>query len=301
VRILITGSNGLLGQKLISLLSETASVELFITAREVPPFPLARAEFHLLDISHKDEVERVVVTVRPDVIINAAAMTQVDPCEVDRDACRRANVDGVAHVVSAAKTINAHLVHVSTDFIFDGTQGLLDESAVPNPGNYYGTCKWEGEQIVLNSNISACIIRTVLVYGVTAGMKRSNIVQWVKQSLENGKKIKVVSDQWRTPTLAEDLAMACYEAARRRATGVYHVSGKDFLSVYQIALHVADFFHLDKDLITPTASSEFVQPGRRPLRTGFTIDKARKDLGFAPRTFHEGLELLKKQMSEGES
>jgi dTDP-4-dehydrorhamnose reductase len=132
-------------------------------------------------------------------------------------------------------------------------------------------------------------------------MKRSNIVQWVKQSLENGKKIKVVSDQWRTPTLAEDLAMACYEAARRRATGVYHVSGKDFLSVYQIALHVADFFHLDKDLITPTASSDFVQPGRRPLRTGFTIDKARKDLGFAPRSFHEGLELLKKQMSESES
>jgi len=292
VRILITGSNGLLGQNLISLLSEIESVHLIVTAKHRPSFELGRGEFHVLDITQKNQVEQVVAKTMPEVIINAAAMTQVDQCELDHDGCKCANVDAVEHLVQSASVHNVHLVHVSTDFVFDGTQELLDESAVPNPVNYYGKCKWESEKIVRDSNISWCIIRTVLVYGVTAAMSRSNIVLWVKKSLEEGRNIKVVSDQWRTPTLAEDLAGACYQAALRRASGIFHVSGKDYLSVYQIALRVADFFKLDKTLITPTESSNFVQPARRPLKTGFKIDKARKELGFEPHSFEEGLRIL---------
>ncbi|MEJ7643947.1 MAG: SDR family oxidoreductase [Chryseolinea sp.] len=298
MRILITGSNGLLGQKLVALLSGMDSLELFATAKDVPPSRLTKGEFHILDISDKQQVEQVVNAIRPDVIINAAAMTQVDPCELEQEACRRVNVDGVKHLMDSAKISKAHLIHISTDFIFDGTQEMVDESAVPNPVNYYGASKLDGEEVLLKSDISWCIIRTVLVYGVTAGMSRSNIVLWVKKSLEDGKEIKVVSDQWRTPTLAEDLAVACYAAAVKRATGIFHVSGKDYLSVYQIALRVADFFHLDKTLITPIDSASFVQPGRRPLKTGFKIDKARKELGFEPHALDQGLEVVKQQIEK---
>jgi len=136
----------------------------------------------------------------------------------------------------------------------------------------------------------------VLVYGITSDMSRSNIVLWVKNNLEQGKTIQVVNDQWRTPTLAEDLAVGCYLAAKKKAQGIYHISGKDFLSPYDIAIKTAEFFKLDKSLITPTDSSLFKQPARRPLTTGFIIDKARKELGYEPHSFDEGIAMLASQI-----
>jgi len=296
VRILVTGCNGLLGQKLASLLSAKDSIKLILTAKNALSYPTNGVEFHLLDITSKTNVDTVVGSTQPDVIINTAAMTQVDPCELDQAACRNANVTGVENLISASQRHSVHLIHVSTDFIFDGTRELLDESAQPNPVNYYGACKLEGERLVTSSTISWCIIRTVLVYGVTHGAGRSNIVLWVKNSLEAGKTIQVVSDQWRTPTLAEDLAAGCYLAALRKARGIYHISGKDFLSIYDIALRTADYFKLDKSLIKATNSSAFTQPGRRPLKTGFIIDKARHDLGYEPHSLDEGIAIVAGQL-----
>lgn len=152
------------------------------------------------------------------MVIHAAAMTQVDQCETEREKCWSANVDGVANIIAACSQTNAHLVHVSTDFIFDGTYGPLDETAIPNPVNYYGESKLAGEKLIQQSKINWAILRTVLVYGVTPDMSRSNIVLWVKKSLEEGKTINVVNDQWRTPTLAEDLAMGCYPPLLKKQT-----------------------------------------------------------------------------------
>ncbi|MEP6735640.1 MAG: dTDP-4-dehydrorhamnose reductase [Chryseolinea sp.] len=296
MKILVTGSNGLLGQKLTDLLSDKPQIRLFATARGSSLLPITGYDFSVLDISDKEQVDNVVAKHKPDVIINAAAMTQVDHCETDHDACYKANVVGVQNVIDACAANNIHLVHVSTDFIFDGTKSMLVESDQPNPVNYYGKSKLDGELLIQQSDISSCIIRTVLVYGITSDLSRSNIVVWVKNSLEAGKTIKVVSDQHRTPTLAEDLASACFLAAEKRAQGIYHVSGKDFMSVYEIAVRSARFFNLDSSLISPVDSSTFIQPGRRPLITGFNIDKAKRELGFAPHSFEEGLALLASQM-----
>jgi dTDP-4-dehydrorhamnose reductase len=137
----------------------------------------------------------------------------------------------------------------------------------------------------------------VLVYGITNDMSRSNIVLWVKNSIEQGKTIQVVNDQWRTPTLAEDLAQGCYLAAVKRAQGIYHISGKDFLSPYQIALATADYFQLDKSFIQPTDSTRFTQPAKRPAKTGFIIEKARRELGYEPHSFPEGIAVLANQLS----
>ena len=298
MKILVTGSNGLLGQKLTELLDSDKSVEFVATAARPAVIPIVRGKFALLDITDGAAVDQVIDEARPDVIINTAAMTQVDHCETQREACWKANVTAVENLVKAAKRNYAHLIHVSTDFIFDGTKELLDESAVPNPVNFYGESKLAGEKVILESEISWGILRTVLVFGVTQDMSRSNIVLWVKKSLEQGKTIQVVNDQWRTPTLAEDLAMGCYLAAKKRAKGIFNISGKDYLSAYDIAIRTADFFKLDKTLIKETDSTKFTQPARRPPRTGFVIDKARKELGYEPRSFEAGLSILASQLSQ---
>jgi dTDP-4-dehydrorhamnose reductase len=295
MKILVTGSNGLLGQKLTALLEQDNSIHLIATARGKSAVPV-KGEFRSLDITEEGAVDQVLSATKPDVVINTAAMTQVDQCETEREACWKANVTAVENLVHACAKNRIHLVHVSTDFIFDGSHGPLDEQEKPAPVNYYGESKLAAEELIQKSALDWAILRTVLVYGITADMSRSNIVLWVKNSLEQGKSIQVVNDQWRTPTLAEDLAMGCYLAATKKTKGIYNISGKDFLSPYDIAVQTADFFKLDKSLIKPTDSSQFKQPARRPLTTGFIIDKARKELGYEPHSFKEGIQLLASQI-----
>lgn len=296
MKILITGANGLLGQKLTQLLAKDNQIDLVATARGALSVPLQRGSFFPLDISNQREVDHVIQQTQPDVIINTAAMTNVDACELQREACWKANVESVQYLVDACEKNSIRLIHVSTDFIFDGTHGPLDENEKPNPVNYYGESKLAAEKIIQQSKLDWCILRTVLVFGISSDMSRSNIVLWVKKSLEEKKTISVVNDQWRTPTLAEDLAIGCYLAATMKAKGIYNISGKDFLSPFDIAIMTADFFKLDKNLIRATDSTQFKQPAARPLKTGFIIDKAKKELGYEPHSFQQGLAILQSQL-----
>lgn len=295
MRILVTGANGLLGQKLVELIS-TKNDYLIATAKSKLVIDLPRGEYHSLDITNRNEVERVLQNSKPDVIINTAAMTQVDQCESEQEKCWLNNVTAVENLVSACEQTKTHFIQVSTDFIFDGTHGPLDETAKPNPISFYGKSKLAAEETVQKSSADWAILRTVLVYGITKDMSRSNIVLWVKKSLEEGKTISVVNDQWRTPTLAEDIAMGCYLAATKKAKGIYNISGDEMMTPYDIAIKTADFFGLDKSLIKQTDSIQFKQPAARPPKTGFIIDKAKKELGYQPHSFVEGLEVLKSQL-----
>lgn len=296
MRILVTGANGLLGQKLVELIS-TKNDFLIATAKSKLVIDLPRGEYHSLDITNRNQVESVVQASKPDVIINTAAMTQVDQCETEQDKCWLNNVTAVENLVHACEQTKTHLVQVSTDFIFDGTNGPLDETAKPNPISFYGKSKLAAEVAVQKSNTDWAILRTVLVYGVTNDMSRSNIVLWVKKSLEEGKTINVVNDQWRTPTLAEDLAQGCYLAATKKMKGIYNISGDEMMTPYDIAIKTADFFGLDKSLIKQTDSTQFKQPAARPPKTGFIIDKAKRELGYQPHRFIDGLEVLNAQLS----
>ena len=296
MKILITGANGLLGYKLVQLLSQQNDIQTIATGRRrISDLPV-NVLFSKLDITDPIQTEKIISNLKPDVIINTAAMTQVDQCETDRDACWKVNVTGVENLITACGKNQTHLVHISTDFIFDGSHGPLDERAVPNPVNFYGESKLGGEKALQESTISWAILRTVLVYGVTPDMSRSNIVLWVKKSLEDGKVINVVNDQWRTPTLAEDLAMGCFLAATKKAKGIYNISGEEVLTPYDIAIQTADFFKLDKALINATDSSKFKQPAMRTPKTGFIITKAKNELGYQPHSFKEGLTLMASQL-----
>lgn len=298
MKILVTGANGLLGQKLCELLQTKADIELVATARRANMLAQGKGVFENLDICDDAQVTEVFERHRPDVIINCAAMTLVDKCELEQEACWKANVEAVENMVAACAVIGARFIQVSTDFIFDGGHGPLTEEDEPSPVNFYGVSKLAAEKIVMKSRVRWCILRTVLVYGVVGDMSRSNIVLWVKESLEQGKEIKVVNDQFRTPTLAEDLAMACYLAAVKNATGIYNVSGKDLITPYDIAIRTATYFDLDRSLIRPVDSTIFRQPARRPLRTGFIIEKARKELGYEPHSFDEGLAIIARQIAK---
>ena len=170
---------------------------------------------------------------------------------------------------------------------------------MPAPVNYYGESKLAAERLVQASAGPWAIARTVLVYGVAHDYGRTNIVLWVRDSLRAGRPIKVVDDQWRTPTLAEDLAEGCWLLARHRAQGIYHLSGEEMLTPYAMSLRVANYFGLDASLITRVTADTFVQPARRPVRTGFIIDKARREVGFRPRTFAEGIAVVASQQVPG--
>jgi dTDP-4-dehydrorhamnose reductase len=135
-----------------------------------------------------------------------------------------------------------------------------------------------------------------LVYGIVSDMSRSNIILWVKKSLEEGKNIKVVTDQFRTPTLAEDLAQGCWLITDKEAEGIFHISGKDFLTPYEMAIKTADFFELDKSLISQANADNFTQPAKRPAKTGFVLDKAINILGYNPVSFEEGIAIVAEQV-----
>ena len=299
-KIVVTGSNGLLGQKLVYALKERKDVELIATS--TGPNRMVDTNgyrYESLDITNKTEVTAIVKKYLPDVIINTAAMTNVDACESKKEECWALNVTAVQYLVDAIAQENpkTHLIHLSTDFIFDGDKGSeYVETDTPNPQSYYALSKNESEKILLKSKIKWAIARTIIVYGIVDNMSRSNIVLWAKDALTKGQKINVVDDQFRAPTLAEDLAAGCILIADKGATGIYHLSGPETMSVLELVYRVADFWKLDKSVVTPIKSTTLNQAARRPPYTGFVIEKAKQELGYKPHRFEEGLAILNGQL-----
>lgn len=299
MKILITGSNGLLGQKLVYKLRDHQAVEIIATSKgENRLFQKSGYAYFPLDISDRDAVINLISEIKPDCIINTAAMTNVDACENDKNGCKKLNIDAVAYLAEAALPINAHLIHISTDFVFDGKNGPYREEDTPKPLSYYAESKVESENILQQSTLDWAILRTIIIYGVVDDVQRSNLVLWTKSSLEAGKSINVITDQYRSPTLAEDLADACISAALKRAKGIYHISGpeSDIDSILNLVKKVAGFYGLDQSLIKPVTSAELKQPAVRPLKTGFILDKAKAELNYEPHSFLEGLKIITQQL-----
>lgn len=296
-KIFVTGSNGLLGQKLTDLSLADKEIELIATSTGPDRHPAkAGYIYEELDVLNKVLIDELVAKYRPDAIIHTAAMTNVDACEVERLKCYALNVQAVKNLVEICESRDIQLIHLSTDFIFDGEDGPYTEEAEPNPLSYYGETKLESEQILKNSSCRWAILRTIIVYGIVNDMSRSNIVLWAKAALEKNEPIHVVSDQWRMPTLAEDLAECCLLAVKKNAAGVYNVSGKDLMSILEIVERVADFYGLDKTLIRAISAESLNQKAKRPKKTEFVLNKARTELGYDPHSFEEGIAFMDMQL-----
>lgn len=292
-KILITGSNGFLGQKFVQYFNDQSDVEVIATSRgfnRVDRFN--RFIYEPLDITITSEVSAVIQKHLPDVIINTAAMARVDNCEEDKAECWKVNVDGARNLALEANKIDAFLIQLSTDFVFDGLKGPYAENDEPNPVNFYGVSKLESETIIKSLANKWAIVRTILVYGQPLTGDKSNIVLWAKQNLEKNKPIRVVMDQFRMPTYVMDLARACGKIGFEEKEGLFHISGNNSMSILEIVYGVADYFKLDKSRITPVLSSDLNEKGKRPSNTGFNIHKAFIELDFRPHSLEEGLVLM---------
>lgn len=296
--ILVTGSNGLLGQKITQQILSARQFNLIATSKGPNRYPVKAGYVYVdMDILDPAVVKNVIEIHKPDAIIHTAAMTNVDTCEDQKELAYRLNVEAVRTLVDQCQRHNIQLVHLSTDFIFDGADGPYDELAAPNPLSYYGKTKLEAEEVIKTSQCCKwAILRTIIVYGIVSDMSRSNIVLWAKGALEKGGAINVVNDQWRMPTLAEDLADCCLLAVEKDAFGVYNASGKDMMSISELVGRVADFWHLDKSLINEISAEALNQTAKRPARTGFILDKTINELGYNPHSFEEGLEIVNQQL-----
>lgn len=295
-KILITGSNGLLGQKLTDLLLAKNDYTFICTGKGENRHPNKSITYTQLDITDKADVQKVLNQHQPDFVINTAAMTNVDECEDNKELCDKLNIEAVQFLADASNQINAKLIHLSTDFIFDGTSGPYKEDDKPNPLSYYGLSKLKGEEIIQKTCTNWAILRTVLVYGVVNDMSRSNIVLWAKGALEQKKTLNIVDDQFRTPTLAEDLAIGCKLVCDKNANGIFNISGKDFMSIYELVERVAKYYKLSMETVGRTDSTSLNQAAKRPPITGFDLTKSRKELGYEPHSFEEGIGLMEGQL-----
>jgi len=297
-KILVTGSNGLLGQKLTDAIIGSKVFELIATSKGENRHPVKEGyQYAAMDIASLESIKEVVSEYRPDVIINTAAMTNVDVCEKEKEECWLLNVTAVSYLIEVCESNHIQLIHLSTDFIFDGADGPYTEEAKASPLSYYGESKWAAEKLLQASGIHFTILRTIIVYGIVNDMSRSNIILWAKGALEKGSPINVVNDQWRMPTLAEDLADICLLAAEKGAQGVYNASGKDMMSILELVERVADYYGLDKSLINPISSESLNQAAKRPVKTGFILDKSIKELGYNPHSFEEGIKIMDEQLA----
>ena len=223
-------------------------------------------------------------------------MTNVDGCEDLKDLCYNINVNAVKNLSYFCYKLGIYLIHISTDFIFDGENGPYKEDDVANPLSYYGKSKLESEIVVKESKADFSILRTIILYGTADNLKRNNIVLWGRKALKESKPLNIIDDQFRSPTLAEDLAMACKLALEKRAIGGFNVSGKDIMSIFEMVEKMAEFYNCSKSTINRISSDTLNQKAKRPPKTGFILDKAIKELGYNPHSFEQGLQILENQL-----
>jgi len=299
MKILITGSNGLLGQKLLHKLRGDSTVDFIATSKGYNRVSNKYGYTYIsLDITNRKEVEQVIVDQNPDVVINTAAMTNVDLCEEKKNECDSLNVDAVGYLADVCQRIDAHFIQLSTDFIFDGEDGPYAEKDVPNPLSYYGLSKLKSEQLLQVHNVKWTILRTIIVFGVGENLSKGNIVLWAKEALAKGDSLNIIDDQFRAPTLAEDLADICILAAKKKALGIFHASGKDIMSIYEIVERIAKHYGNSTDNLNKISTSTLNQRAVRPPKTGFILDKSRNELGYNPHSFEECLAIIDEQLKQ---
>lgn len=296
-KILITGANGLLGQAVVTIFSRESDFEIIATSVEPELFVDKNNSFtyEQLDITVKENIKIIVKKYNPDIIVNCAAFTDVDKSETERELCWKLNVDAVKNLIIASRISGAKIIHISTDYVFDGKNGPYMEDATPNPISFYGRSKLAGENALTTSGIDFVIVRTIVLYGIGIKVK-SNFALWLIKELSANKQVNIVTDQTGNATISDDLAYGILKCAELDVYGIYNIAGKDIISRLEFTYNLCDVFGFDKSLVNPILTSDLKQPALRPLKSGLITLKAETEFGFKPMDSKEGLRLLKYQM-----
>jgi len=294
-RILIVGSNGMLGQSLCGFYSRQNNIRLLGCSVEKKSL-VNDLDYIQCDVTKRNEVKKTILDFYPDYIINASAYTNVDKSETERELAWKINVKGIEYIAESARILDARIIHISTDYIFDGKEGPYAEDEKPNPLGYYARTKLASENALKLSGVLYTILRTNVLYGADSNGK-TGFVRWLVNSLKEGKNVRIVTDQINNPTFVDDLVQAVSKVVDYNKTGIYNIGGREFLSRFEFSEIIADYFGLDKNLIKPITTDELKQPARRPLKSGLITLKAETELGYKPHTIKETLAIIKKELS----
>jgi dTDP-4-dehydrorhamnose reductase len=290
-KVLLTGAAGLLGRRLLA----TPGSLWRIVPTDITDMEDQR--FLPCDITDPDAVAHMTAHIKPDVIIHSAAMTNVDGCERGPEAAERVNLKGTAHLTEAARKLGARLVFISTDYVFDGRSGPYSEDDQVNPIGVYGKTKWNAEELIrteLPDNHLIC--RTNVLYGYNPHV-RPNYFTWLIEKLSAGEAVRIVTDQFNNPTLADNLTRMIFTLVEAEAGGTYHTAGNDYISRYDMAVMLADVFGFSTDLIEPITTAELGQDANRPAKGGLKIDKLKREFPSLEITdLRSDLITLKKQI-----
>jgi dTDP-4-dehydrorhamnose reductase len=293
MRILITGSNGLLGQKIVSQCLKKEIDFMATSIGENRNSSCPEINYRSLDITDVKDIESTVLAFQPTHVIHTAAITNVDQCETDPDLCQRVNVESVQLLFDHCRLKNIHFQLLSTDFVFDGEKGNYKEEDPVNPLSVYAQSKVRAEEILRGSDyLNWSIVRTIIVYGDGENLSRSNLILWAMDALPKGNQMNIVNDQFRAPTWADDLAWACMRICELNERGIYHICGPETMSIAVIVRKVADYLSADQKLINEISSETLSQSAKRPPKTGFDLTKSREVLGYHPKSLIETLALL---------
>ncbi len=290
MKVIITGCHGLLGQRLVKYAPPGCDV----IATDLSPDHgfIPEKNYRQCDLTNRDAVRKLIDKVHPSDIINAAAYTNVDGAEDERDLCWLVNVIAMENLVQSARRVHADIYHVSTDYIFDGKSGPYVEDDTPSPIGFYGQSKLAAEQVLKGSPLNFTIARTMVLYGVSEN-NRPDFVGWLIGKLRNGDPVHIVTDQLGNTTLSDDLARALWQTVRTSYHGIVHIAGTEIVSRYDFALKVATVFDLDASLINPITTADLRQNAPRPLKSGLVVDKAVQSLGLELSDVEGGLKKYK--------
>lgn len=296
-KILLTGANGLLGQKISELFLSETSHKLILTDIQNEVMASRGYEYFRMDITIKESIKEAVKKYNPDIIINTAAFTDVDACETEKEYSWRVNADAVKNLIIASRINNCKIIQISTDYIFDGKTGNYTEDSKPNPLSHYGKSKLAAENALISAGVEHVIVRTMILYGTGKNI-RPNFALWLINMLSKGNKVKIVDDQFGMPTIVDDLAWSLVKIVNLNKTGIYNICGSEYISRYNFAVKLAEIFKFDENLIIPIKTSELNQAAERPMNSSFILLKAQTELGIKPLNVTEGLQLLKIQLEE---
>ena len=287
MKIMILGANGFTGRRILRRLSSQHQVMACSLHPDI--LPETGYLFQTLDILNTDETDTLLKDFQPEVLINASALSVVDYCEQHPEEAYALNVSAVKHLAEYSQANSCRLIHLSTDFVFDGRASApYKETDSTNPVNYYGKTKRWSEEVIEQTCENYVIVRVEVVYGKPFPGQHGNIVHLVKTRLENGQSLRVVSDQFRSPTWVEDIARAIESLLSDKYQGIYHICGGETLSVADIAFRTAKYFGLDSSLIQPVTTEEMNEATPRPLFSPMSTKKAFREFGYQPSKLEEG-------------
>ena len=290
MKVLVTGASGLLGSRLCQIALKR-NHEVYSAYNQHKPSYGTPIELNILDSRRQ---RHVLQKIKPEALVHAAALTDVDRCELETELAWKTNVEATNDLVRLCKEHRTFLVYVSTDYVFDGEEGMYKETDKPNSINNYGLTKLKGEEAVQALD-NYCIARGSVIYGSTPSTGKTNFALWLLDKLKVKEEVRIINDQWNSPTLNVNMAETILEILEKRVEGIFHIAGATRLSRYEFAERIAETFNLDKKYIEPVTSEQMNFIAKRPRDSSLDVSKAKRNFASKPLEIREALERMKKE------